>query len=122
MAKFAIKNLSKLAPFEGGPWNLPHKFHLYLIAFTYFFLLRVTQADHHITYDLWGLVKILIINLFYISSLKNHKFGTQKQNKKNFLPHWDLNYNPMEPIFVIKSIPIFENHKDSYPQPSRIFL
>ena len=27
----SIKNLSKLAPFPGGPWNLPHKFHLNLI-------------------------------------------------------------------------------------------
>ena len=25
-------NLSKLAPFTGGPWKLPHKFHLYLIS------------------------------------------------------------------------------------------
>ena len=25
------KNLSTLAPFTGGPWNLPHKFHIYLI-------------------------------------------------------------------------------------------
>ena len=31
MAQLAIKNLSKLAPFAGGPWDLPHKFHLYLI-------------------------------------------------------------------------------------------
>ena len=31
MAQLAIKNLSKLAPFAGGPWNLPHKFHLYLL-------------------------------------------------------------------------------------------
>ena len=31
MAQLAIKNLSKLAPIAGGPWNLPHKFHLYLI-------------------------------------------------------------------------------------------
>ena len=29
----SIKNLSKLAPFAVGPWNLPHKFHLYLIKF-----------------------------------------------------------------------------------------
>ena len=28
----ANKNLSKLAPFAGGPWDLPHKFHLYLIV------------------------------------------------------------------------------------------
>ena len=26
-----FKSLSKLAPFAGGPWNLPHKYHLYLI-------------------------------------------------------------------------------------------
>ena len=33
MAQLAIKNLSKLAPFAGGgPRNLPHKFHLYLIV------------------------------------------------------------------------------------------
>ena len=31
MAQLAIKNLSKLAPFAGGPWNLQQKFHLYLI-------------------------------------------------------------------------------------------
>ena len=31
MVQLAIKNLSKLAPFTGGPWNLPHKVHLYLI-------------------------------------------------------------------------------------------
>ena len=31
MAQLAIKNLSKLAPLAGGPWNLPHKFHLCLI-------------------------------------------------------------------------------------------
>ena len=31
MFQLAIKNLSKLAPFSGGPWDLPHKFHLYLI-------------------------------------------------------------------------------------------
>ena len=29
MAQLVIKNLSKLAPFTGGPWKLPHKFHLY---------------------------------------------------------------------------------------------
>ena len=32
MAQLAIKNLSKLAPFAGEPWDLPHKFHLYLIV------------------------------------------------------------------------------------------
>ena len=26
-----LKNLSKLTPFARGPWNSPHKFHLYLI-------------------------------------------------------------------------------------------
>ena len=31
MAQLAIKNLSKLSPFPGGPRNLPTKFHLYLI-------------------------------------------------------------------------------------------
>ena len=31
MAQLAIQNLFKLAPVAGGPWNLPHKFHLYLI-------------------------------------------------------------------------------------------
>ena len=34
MAQLAIKNLSKLTPFAGGPWNLPHKFHLYLIYYS----------------------------------------------------------------------------------------
>ena len=29
MAQLAIKNLSKLTPFAGGPWNFPNKFHLY---------------------------------------------------------------------------------------------
>ena len=33
MVQLAIKNLSKLAPFAGGPWNLPHKFHLFLINY-----------------------------------------------------------------------------------------
>ena len=28
---FSVKNLLKLTPFAGGPWNLPHKFQLYLI-------------------------------------------------------------------------------------------
>ena len=36
MAQLAIKNLLKLASFARGPWNLPHKFHLYLI-----------NKDHH---------------------------------------------------------------------------
>ena len=31
MAQLVIKNLSKIAPFAGGPWNLPQQFHLYLI-------------------------------------------------------------------------------------------
>ena len=31
MTQLAIKNLSELAPFAGGPKNLLHKFHLYLI-------------------------------------------------------------------------------------------
>ena len=33
MAQLAIQNLSKLVPFPGGPWNLQHKFHLYLILY-----------------------------------------------------------------------------------------
>ena len=33
MAQLAIKNLSKLEPFAWGPWNLAHKFHLYLIIY-----------------------------------------------------------------------------------------
>ena len=32
--KCMFKNLSKLAPFAGGPWYFPHKFHLYLIVIT----------------------------------------------------------------------------------------
>ena len=28
-----LKNLSKLTPFAVGSWNLPHKFHLYLMSF-----------------------------------------------------------------------------------------
>ena len=38
-AQLAIKNLSKLALLAGGPLNLPHKFHLYLIKFYLFYII-----------------------------------------------------------------------------------
>ena len=41
----ALKNLFKLAPFAGRPWNLPHKFHLYLIWIIYYWLLRNSDSD-----------------------------------------------------------------------------
>ena len=33
MSQLPIKNLFQLAPFAGGPCDLPHKFHLYLINY-----------------------------------------------------------------------------------------
>ena len=40
-----IKNLSKLPPFVGGPWNLPHKFHLYLIIKFHLYLIIKFQPQ-----------------------------------------------------------------------------
>ena len=51
----SFKNLSKLAPFAGGPWNLPNKFHLYLI---------ISGQWTHTVMDIW-----------YIKSLALHCFG-----------------------------------------------
>ena len=48
MFQLAIKNLSKLAPFAGGPWNLPHKFHLYIIDITYSMLLLVESTTWYV--------------------------------------------------------------------------
>ena len=67
MAQLAIKNVSKLAPFAGGPWNLPYKFHLYLINFHYIIQLqshynlnkyRTYKAIHLITQKLSKTVRI----------------------------------------------------------------
>ena len=66
MFQLAIKNLSKLAPFAGGPWDLPHKFHLYLIIrnFIYFTYVLchpkvVSESTSFIQFDLLGITLAL---------------------------------------------------------------
>ena len=62
MSQLAIENLSKLAPFTRGPWNLPHKFHLYLKSVVFLApscLLSIGgEKEKPIKYDQMGLLII----------------------------------------------------------------
>ena len=68
----AIKNLFKLAPFAGVPWNLPHKFHLYLIdKINIFFPVGCSGSRVSCFLDFWeSLPKVSVRNIKFMLTLQ----------------------------------------------------
>ena len=108
MAQLAIKNLSKLAPFAGEPWDLPHKFHLYLIIpfnFVVSYFSRNSCLSSQSVTLMWTLIVIVIISKFF-TILRN--FQLQFRNYLLFFHQTSVNRGP-DSRFVLEAISI-PNH------------